>query len=62
MIPKYLVNELCIGCELCVEIAPDYFAMKDDLAYVKHQPDNDEGDNLCREALEACPVDAIEEE
>jgi ferredoxin len=62
MIPKYTVNETCIGCEACVEIAPDYFAMKGDLAYVKRQPDDDEGDNLCREALEACPVDAIEKE
>ena len=61
MTVKYFVNDQCIGCETCVDIAPDYFVVKNDLAYVLRQPESDEGDNLCREAMEACPVDAIEE-
>ena len=49
--------DLCIGCELCVEICPDIFELRDDgLAYVISE-DCDVG--CCKEAAEECPVDAI---
>lgn len=52
--------DLCIGCELCPEICPEVFEMRDDgLAHVKDGAKCDELDT-CNEAAESCPVDAIE--
>jgi len=56
----FYVDSTCTSCELCVQAAPDYFAMDDDdMAYVYRQPDDEEGEELCREAMEGCPVEAI---
>ncbi|MCF7886241.1 MAG: ferredoxin [Candidatus Marinimicrobia bacterium] len=49
------VNDKCIGCEVCVNMCPEGFAMEGDKAKVINQ------DADCIEdAAEACPVDAIE--
>ena len=58
---KYYVDEECIDCNLCSEIAPDNFTvdMEDGHDYVYHQPVTLEQEALCIEALEACPVEAI---
>ncbi len=58
---KFYVDEQCIDCDLCRETAPDYFARSDDggYSYVYNQPTTPEGEELCREALEGCPVEAI---
>ena len=53
---KYYVNQdECIGCELCVELAPDVFTMKGNTA--EAYKDDGEG---AEEAYNSCPVDAIE--
>jgi ferredoxin len=59
---KAIVSEdLCIGCESCVEICPDVFEMKDDLAVCRFDDDIPEKfEDACREAAESCPVVAIE--
>ncbi len=59
---RYSVTEECIGCRACVEVAEDNFDLDDDTnrAFLKKQPENDEEIELCNEALEVCPVDAIE--
>ncbi|MCP5468691.1 MAG: ferredoxin [Deltaproteobacteria bacterium] len=58
---KYYVDDQCIDCNLCRETAPDNFKRDDDngWSYVYKQPDNEEEEKLCAEALEACPVEAI---
>ena len=60
---KFFVDEQCIDCDLCRETAPDYFTRNDDggYSYVYSQPDPDDEDalDLCLEALEGCPVEAI---
>ena len=60
---KFFVDEQCIDCDLCRETAPDYFTRNDDggYSYVYSQPDADDEDalDLCLEALEGCPVEAI---
>jgi len=58
---KFYVDSQCIDCNLCRETAPDNFQRDDDggYSYVNKQPENDEEDKLCQEALEACPVEAI---
>ncbi len=58
---KATVNEDCIGCELCVETCPEVFEMSDEgLAEAKVDTVPEEAEDTCREAAEACPVDAIE--
>ncbi len=58
---KATVNEdLCIGCESCVDICPDVFEMQDDLAVSRFDDDiPEEFEDACREAAESCPVEAI---
>ena len=58
---KYFVDRECIACDACIMTAPDNFGMdeNDGHAFVKKQPMTSEDENLCREAMEGCPVEAI---
>tara|TARA_A100001037_G_scaffold289925_1_gene302202 strand:- start:83 stop:328 length:246 start_codon:yes stop_codon:yes gene_type:complete len=58
---KFYVDEQCIDCDLCRELAPDFFRRNDDqgYSYVYSQPDSDDAVGECEEALESCPVEAI---
>ena len=57
---QFTVSDECIGCKACVEIADANFDMNDsNIAYLKKQPENSEEEIICKEALEACPVEAI---
>lgn len=53
-------DDLCIGCELCVDICPTVFEMGDDgFSHVIADPVPD-GDEECTiEAEESCPTSAI---
>ena len=58
---KYYCDTECIDCDLCREHAPDNFGRNDDegYSYVIKQPENEEEETVCAEALDACPVEAI---
>ena len=58
---KYFVDEQCIDCDLCREIAPQNFKRNEDggYSYVYKQPENEEEEECCKEAMENCPVEAI---
>jgi len=58
----YCVNEECISCLTCNSIAPEFFELENGngKAFLLAQPESEEGASLCHEALEQCPVDAIE--
>lgn len=58
---KYYVDHECISCDACGMIAPQHFVLDEDdgHAYVVKQPQNLEEEELCQEALESCPVEAI---
>ncbi len=59
---KYVVNENCIGCGLCVSTCPDYFTMADtgkSVALDAPVPTEHEGE--AANAAYGCPVDAIEQ-
>ena len=58
---KYYVDRECIACDACVMTAPTFFGMDEDdgHAFVTAQPTSEEDEDLCREALEGCPVEAI---
>lgn len=59
---KYYVNDACIGCAICSEIAPNNFRFDHEQGceYVCKQPDTEKEERLCVEAMDICPVSAIE--
>jgi ferredoxin len=61
---KFYVNELCIGCTLCHETAPGHFRTNNEegVDFVFRQPETPHEERLCREAMEACPIDAIQDD
>lgn len=54
-------EDLCTGCEECVEAVPDIFEMDDDgeLAKVKVEAVPSGQEDAVREASEECPAEAI---
>jgi len=58
---KYYVDSSCIDCDVCRTTAPNNFQANEDegFSFVFKQPENDEEEEQCQEALEACPVEAI---
>jgi ferredoxin len=60
---RYYVDcDICLHHECCVETAPNNFRLHDEVltAYVFKQPDNAVEESQCREALEECPMAAIQ--
>ncbi|MBU0676172.1 MAG: ferredoxin [Proteobacteria bacterium] len=51
-------HELCIGCGVCTDICPEVFEILEDKSVVVG-PEHCEGCD-CEEAIDSCPVDAIE--
>ena len=58
---KYYCDEECIDCDLCRETAAENFKRNEDGGYsfVYKQPENEDEETLCVEAMEGCPVEAI---
>lgn len=58
---KYYVDNQCIDCDLCRETAPNNFQRNENGGYsfVAKQPEGDEEEKQCKEAMEGCPVEAI---
>ena len=50
------VNDTCIGCGACVAVAPENFDYQEGVSVVI----NEEITEATKEALDACPVGAIE--
>lgn len=58
---KYYVDTTCIDCDVCRTTAPNNFKANEDegYSYVFKQPENDDEEAQCQEAMESCPVEAI---
>ena len=60
---KYVINDGCIGCGLCVSTCPEVFSMPDEsVARAIEAEVPSECVNAAAEAKDGCPVGAIEEE
>jgi len=57
-ITKLWIDEGCIACNACEEVAPDIFEV-DDECTVKMGVDLAQNEDLIREAADSCPVDVI---
>jgi ferredoxin len=53
------VDKKCIGCGLCVSIAPNVFEMKNGLSTPKDSSVDKKFPKETKEAAESCPVQAI---
>ena len=58
---KFYVDRECIFCNVCVYAAPNNFKISDagthDVVY--KQPENEDEEEECLDAMEQCPVYAI---
>jgi ferredoxin len=53
--------DLCIGCGICPDVAPEVFEMgSDDKAHTKVDPVPEELQAACKDAADQCPQAAIE--
>ena len=57
----FYVDDQCIDCDACRETAPNFFQRNDERGYsfVFKQPETADDKELCLEAMEGCPVEAI---
>jgi len=57
----FYVDKECINCDACILVAENHFKTNEDASftYVYKQPETEEEEEACQEALEACPVEAI---
>ena len=53
-------EEICIGCGLCAETCSDVFEMNDDKVRVEVDEVPEDVTESCKEAVENCPVEAIQ--
>ena len=59
---KYLVNDGCVGCGLCAATCPEVFSMTDaGVAKAIEEDVPSEALDSAAEAMDGCPVGAIEE-
>jgi ferredoxin len=58
---KYYVDQACIACDACITTAPDHYLMNDEAghAFVSKQPEGPAEEEMMKEAMESCPVEAI---
>lgn len=58
---KYYVDDACIDCGVCCDMASEHFKRHEDGGYsiVYKQPASAEEIEECEQAKESCPVNAI---
>ena len=52
-------SDLCAGCGVCLEVCPEVFELKDDLAVAKVVEVPNDKEAAVREAMDSCPPGAI---
>jgi len=61
VVGRWYVDKKCILCSVCSEAAPKNFKESDqhDHDVVYKQPESEDEERQCEEAMAACPVEAI---
>ena len=54
----YVDKDVCISCNLCVDMLPDVFRLDDDDLAEVHDPNGASEENI-QEAMDSCPVSCI---
>ena len=59
---KYYITEECDGCAYCASVAPENFEFDKatNTYFVSKQPETQEEKEFVQEAMEDCPVDAVQ--
>ena len=52
-------TDICTGCGLCADTCPEVFDIDEDVAVTKVDSVPPEAEDLCQDAVEGCPVEAI---
>ena len=55
-------KEKCIGCGICQSICPEVFEMKEGKSQIKEGADLEKNKECVEEAIQTCPVVAIEKD
>jgi ferredoxin len=55
----FFVDQTCIDCETCCQLAPETFRDMGEHTFVYHQPENTEEQREALHALLSCPVGSI---
>ncbi|MDR1303101.1 MAG: ferredoxin [Puniceicoccales bacterium] len=57
---RFYVDDQCIGCDMCRNLAPDFFGeASEGGSFVKKQPLLPQDIEICLEAMDSCPAEAI---
>ncbi|MBI39767.1 MAG: ferredoxin [Leptospiraceae bacterium] len=58
---KWYVDQTCVPCHLCMDEAPELMSYADGETHTffSKQPSSEEEENQAREAMDACPTEAI---
>ncbi len=54
-----VLDDVCVGCGVCVSICPDVFVMEGDKAVVQIDTVPGDAEQSCINAAEDCPVASI---
>lgn len=57
----YVDHDLCIGCGLCIDAAPENFTMNDDYKSEVIESLTEANKDTIQEAIRLCPTSAIKE-
>ena len=58
---KYFVNEKCIGCGMCESVCPEVFHLEGGMAEAVNEEVDATVEQEAEQAMEGCPVCAIEQ-
>ena len=55
-------KQKCLGCEVCINLCPEVFELKDGKSKIKENVDLEKNKNCIKEAIDSCLVTAIVKE